>query len=248
MEPARRLGLDASFVEDTPLGYPKGAVKFENQAQWHPRKFLLHLAGEILVSGGYIFENTMALKIEDGKAPLLKTGKGDLKADNVVIASNMPFHRSQLFAPILKGTRSYVLGVRLRGEVPEGVYYSIDPATPSMRNQPVQDGKIFMVGGWDRDMTIYETAKQYEMVEKYARERFDIASIDYNWFTQDHKTPDRVPLIGRMPGSKNIFVTAGFNGWGMTSSCVSAMILSDLIAGRYNPWASLYDPGRLIKG
>ncbi|MHB1055329.1 MAG: NAD(P)/FAD-dependent oxidoreductase, partial [Thermoleophilia bacterium] len=96
VEPARRLGLPASFVSETPLDYAIGALKFEHQAQWHPRKFLLFLAGEIAVAGGYIFENTRALDIEPGKHPLLKTDRGDVRAKSIVIATNMPFFRSGL--------------------------------------------------------------------------------------------------------------------------------------------------------
>ena len=40
-ESARRLGLPASFTTDTELPFPvAGAVRFDNQAQFHPLKFL----------------------------------------------------------------------------------------------------------------------------------------------------------------------------------------------------------------
>lgn len=246
VEPARRLGLPASYVTETPLDFAIGALKFERQAQWHPRKFLLFLAGEIAVAGGYIFEHTRALDIEPGKHPLLKTDQGDIRAKSIVIATHTPFFRPERFTPVFIPTRSYVLGVRLKGSVPEGVYYSLDASGASMRSQPVADGDVFMVGGWKRELEIYQTDKQYELVEAYARKRFDIASIAYHWFTQDQKTVDRVPLIGKLPGMKDIYVAAGFNGWGMTTSCVAATIISDQITGRYNSWASLFDPARLI--
>ncbi|HKH32252.1 MAG TPA: FAD-dependent oxidoreductase, partial [Gaiellaceae bacterium] len=41
-ETMRKLGLPASFVTETPLPYDvAGAVRLENQAQFHPRKYLL---------------------------------------------------------------------------------------------------------------------------------------------------------------------------------------------------------------
>ena len=58
------------------------------------------------------------------------------------------------------------------------------------------------------------------------------------------KTPDRLPFIGRMPGLENVYMAAGFGGWGMTTSTVAATVLADMIAGRDNPGAVLFDPAR----
>jgi len=246
-EAAQRLGLPATFVEETPLYYAYGAVRFDEQARWHPRRFLLFLSGEIAVAGSYILENTRVTDIvAEGKKLLVKTGKGAVRARSVVIATNKPFFQHDLFAPLLESVRSYVLGVRLEGEVPDGLFYSIDGTGASMRTQPVEDHEIFMVGGWNKELPVYETDKQYEQVEHYAQERFDIASIDYHWFTQDQRTPDRLPLVGLLPGSKNIYVAAGFNGWGMTTSFVAANLITDLIAGRHNPVGPLFRLERLI--
>ncbi len=247
LEPAKRLGLPASFVEETPLYFAYGALRFEHQFRWHPRKFLMFLAGEIAVGGGYVLEETRALDVvKEGKKLLLKTDKGVVRARSVVIATNRPFFHNELFAPVLHPVRSYVLGVRLADETPEGLFFSIDGQGSSMRPQPVGDHQIFMVGGWDDKLPVYETAGQYELVEKYAEERFNIASVDYHWFTQDQSTPDRLPLVGLMPGSDNIYVAAGFNGWGMTTSYVSATVIRDLITGSHNSAAALFRPDRLI--
>jgi glycine/D-amino acid oxidase-like deaminating enzyme len=40
-------------------------------------------------------------------------------------------------------------------------------------------------------------------------------------------------------------VATGFSGTGMTWGTLSAMILSDLILGRQNPYAALYDATRV---
>lgn len=245
---ARHLGLPATFVEETPLYYAYGAVRFDDQARWHPRKYLMFLSGGIAVAGGYILENTRALDIvQEGKKLMIKTAKGALRARSVVIATNAPFYRREIFAPLLSPTRSYVLGLRLADPAPDGLFYAVDGTGASMRTQPVGEEMIFMVGGWDKNLPGHETDKQYELVESYARERFNIDSIDYHWFTQDQKTPDQLPLVGLLPGSKNIYIATGFNGWGMTTSHVAAGVITDLIAGRQNPAAALFDPGRLIK-
>lgn len=248
VEACHRLGIEAVFTEETPLGYSRAAVRVDAQAQWHPRKFLLYLADQITAAGSYIFENTRATDIVPGTRPLLDTDAGKLRADKIVVATNLPFFRQAVFNNIFTQTRSYVLGVKLKGEVPPGLYYSIDPTTPSMRSQPVDDGTIFMVGTHKRELQIFETEEQYRHTENFARSHFDIASIDYHWYTMDQTTPDRMPLVGRMTGEENIFLAAGFSGWGMTTSGMTGILLSDLIAGRDNPWAPVFDPARLMKG
>ena len=56
---------------------------------------------------------------------------------------------------------------------------------------------------------------------------------------------DTVPYIGQY--AKNtpyLFVAAGFNKWGMTSSMAAAEILADLITNRKNDFADVFSPSR----
>ncbi|MDO8507996.1 MAG: FAD-dependent oxidoreductase [bacterium] len=237
---AARLGLPASFVESTPLGFDKGAVEFRNQAQFHPRKFLLFLAKEI-VKKGSIFENTRALDIKDGS---VITDKGKVTAKNIVIATHFPFFDKERFYTKLFPHRSYVLGMRLKSEVPEGMYFNIDGNRGSMRNQIVDGKKYLLVGaGTEKAGEDADTEKYYENNKQYAEARFKVDSIDYHWFTQDNRTLDRVPYIGKL-SQGNIYVATGFGGWGMTTSAVSAMIITDLISDKVNPWSPLFNPNR----
>jgi glycine/D-amino acid oxidase-like deaminating enzyme len=69
VEAAQLLGLPASYVGETPLPFNvMGAVKFTNQAQFHPRKYILCLAGKIHGGGSYVYENTR-VKPWMGKTP-----------------------------------------------------------------------------------------------------------------------------------------------------------------------------------
>jgi len=241
---AQAAGLPASFVDETPLPFARGAVCFKDQARFHPRKLLLSLAGEITTGGGYIFENTRALDIGDDSYPELVTDRGTIQADRVVVATNTPFYRADEFTSRLTPTRSHVLGLRLNGTIPKGLHYGIDGNGQSIRRQPMKEGALLMVGSWFKDKTIDDVTLQYEKIEQIAWSQFDVGSIDYHWWTRDLKTPDRLPFIGRMPGSENIYMAAGFGGWGMTTSVVAATVIADLIAGRDNPGAALFDPAR----
>src|SRR5437016_4815077 len=56
---------------------------------------------------------------------------------------------------------------------------------------------------------------------------------------------DSLAYIGRNPGDEpNVFVATGDSGHGMTHGTIAGMLLTDLILGKENPWATLYDPSR----
>jgi Rieske Fe-S protein len=56
---------------------------------------------------------------------------------------------------------------------------------------------------------------------------------------------DGVAYLGRNPTDRaNVYVITGDSGNGMTHCTAGAMLVTDLVMGRANPWVSLYDPGR----
>ncbi len=65
VEVAQHLGLPASFATATDLPYEiAGAVRFDGQAMFHPRKYCLGLADLVTREGGRLFEMTSALGID----------------------------------------------------------------------------------------------------------------------------------------------------------------------------------------
>jgi glycine/D-amino acid oxidase-like deaminating enzyme len=58
---------------------------------------------------------------------------------------------------------------------------------------------------------------------------------------------DGVSYIGQYSrNTPNLFVATGFNKWGMSSSMLSAMILSDMVQGKKNKYASVFSPSRTV--
>jgi glycine/D-amino acid oxidase-like deaminating enzyme len=89
VEVARKLGLPASFTEDVPLPFRvEGAVRFEDQAQFHVRKYLLALAAEIPGDGSHLFEDTRALDVDDGD--ILEPLDEDLALAGGRVAEKLP--------------------------------------------------------------------------------------------------------------------------------------------------------------
>src|SRR5213594_1802698 len=70
-------------------------------------------------------------------------------------------------------------------------------------------------------------------------------AVEFRWSGQVMETVDGLAFIGRNPGDEpNVFIATGDSGHGMTHGTIAGILLTDLILGRDNPWAALYDPAR----
>jgi Rieske Fe-S protein len=207
---------------------------------------LLALAERITGGDCYIFEETRAFDIEEGEPCTIKTSRGQLKAKAVVLATHFPYQDPNIYFAAMHPIRSYVLGCRLNGPVPQGMYVSVGTPHNSIRNNPYEGGEIVMLGG-EHHKTGQggDMSDHYRRLEEWARANFDVQSVEFRWSTQDNNTVDKVPYIGRLSsGSKHLFVATGFGGWGMTNSHVAALLLTDMILGRKNDWEKVFDPSR----
>lgn len=248
VEAATRLGLPASFVTDTSLPFPvAGAIKFDHQAQFHPRKYLLHLARAIAGDGSYVFESTQVQSIEEGTPCQVITNKGVVHARDVVVTTNLPFLDQGLFFAKAYPKRSYIIGAHIDSQAaPEGMFIGVGQPYYSIRTTPHDKGTLLLIGGGGHKVgSVTHTDERYHQLESFARDRFGITTVDYRWSTQDMVSFDKLPYVGKLtPFSNHVYVATGFSLWGMTNGTVSGMILSDLILGIENPWAELYDATR----
>lgn len=243
-----QLGLPASYETNLPLPFPvKAAIKFSNQAQFNPRKYLLALAQIIQKEGGRIFENSKILDIHESENHCeLATKKGRIKAKQIIIATHFPILNNGMLYAKMYPDRSYAMAVKIDGPVPDGMFINADEPERSIRSYSNGNSEFLIVGGENHKTGETEdTQGKYENLEKFTRSWFRIKSIDYYWSTQDNFTFDKVPFIGKLPGTKKIFVATGFGGWGMTNGTVSGMIIHDLILKKENRWAELFSPERL---
>ena len=247
VQAAQKLGLPATLTDQTPLPFPvRAAVRFDDQAQFHPRKYLLALARDIPGDGSYLFEETRVIDITEGEPCIVTTRNGTMRAHSVIVASHYPVNDKTIYASRLHQRRSYVLAVRVANPVMRGTFISTAPLHSIRNYAPSQDNLLFVGGQAHSPGQGGDTAARYRRLEQWARKRFDVLSVEYRWSTQDNETMDRVPYVGKYaPHSKHLYVATGFGGWGMTNGTAAAMLLRDLIVERQNPWANLYDPGRV---
>jgi glycine/D-amino acid oxidase-like deaminating enzyme/nitrite reductase/ring-hydroxylating ferredoxin subunit len=249
VQAALKLGLPATFVQETSLPFAiAGAIKLDNQAQFHARKYLLHLAQNISGSGNYLFEHTRVKKVEE-KDDLCQifTDRGIINAQDVIVATNLPILDQGLFFAKTHPKRSYIVGAMVDPtKAPQGMYIGSGKHSHSIRTTPYEGGLLLLVGGEGHKVgTVTDTEKFYQNLETYARDRFGIDSFAYRWSNQDMVSFDKLPFIGKLtPFSHHIYVATGFSLWGMSKGTMSAMLLSDLILRKNNPYAQLYDATR----
>ncbi len=248
VQAAKSVGLPATYTQDSDLPYPiRAAVRFDGQARFHPRKWCLGLAQVVEGDGSHVFEQTRALSVEEGRPCQVKTDKGELEADRVVVATLLPFTDRGFFFARTHPEREHVLGVRLDGPVPRGMYITAGSPTRSIRSHPAAGGEVVLISGESHktgQATDYR--ERYARLERFARERLGARSIDYRFSAQDFFPADQVPYIGRMRrGTDRLYVATGFKAWGMSHAVVAAMILEDQLQGRENAWSELYSPNRL---
>ena len=229
-----RLGVKAelSLADELPLSV-EGAVRLKDQAQFHPLKFLSAIAKELP-----IFEHTKVTELMPNKA---KTENGEINYKRLIIATHFPILNKHGLYPLkLYQHRSYVIALKGAKNV-NGMY--VDECDTGLSFRSYAD-LLFIGGGGHR------TGKRggcWQELENFAKEHYKSAEVTAKWATQDCMTLDGVPYIGQYAKSTpDVYVTTGFNKWGMTNAMVSANILCDLIQGRVNPYVPIFDPSRTL--
>src|SRR5215212_1550186 len=248
VEAARRVGLPASFTRDAPLPFSvEGAIRFENQAQFHVREYLLPLAEEIPGDGSHLFEGTRALDVKEGTQCRVETDRGRVIARDVVVATHVPFLFKGQFWGKAVPQREYGTAARIEQTVAsEGISISAESPTRSVRTA-FRNGEtvLIVVGEAHKTGEEPDTEQRYKNLEEWARERFGVTEVANRWSSQDYSSFDRLPYVGRIgSGSEHLYVATAFSAWGLTNGTAAAMLLSDLIAGKENEWARLYDSTR----
>ncbi|MFA5527555.1 MAG: FAD-dependent oxidoreductase [Peptostreptococcales bacterium] len=251
VEAASSLGIKATYLEETPLPFPvKAAIRFDNQAQFHPRRFLLPLAEKIISLGSQIYEQSAIVNIEEnenGQYTLITKDGKKVKAEKVIIASHFPFYNKHgLYFTRIYPEKSYVVAIKAKEKYPGGMYITAEDPGRSLRSQISDQGELIFVGGEHHKTGQSEdTLKHYEALTEFARTHFTVENLPYHWSTHDCMTLDGIPYVGPYTSkTPHLFIATGFGKWGMTNSIASAILLKDLIVKGDCPWQDVYNPSR----
>jgi glycine/D-amino acid oxidase-like deaminating enzyme/nitrite reductase/ring-hydroxylating ferredoxin subunit len=262
---AHRLGLtDVSLVERAPIAnFESGtSLRFPNQGQMHPLKYLVGLANALVSKyGGAIYCDTHVDKVEGGNPCLVTLANGStVSADAVCVCTNASISDYVRTHAKMAPYRTYVVAFAVpRGSVEQALYW--DDADPyhyvrlhpiTSREAGINRGELLwdalIVGGEDHKTAHDDDGEErWKAIEQWTRARWPAAqNVIYRWSGQVLEPNDSIAFIGRNPdGAENVYMASGDSGQGITHGTIAGIVLTDLLLGRDNPWIDLYDPSRV---
>lgn len=246
-EASINAGIITDCADFVPINIPfKKACRFEFQARIHPTRYLTGLAQAYEGLGGVLLQQCMVNKVKHEKRFIADTSLGEIQANRLVYATHIP-PGINLMDFYCSPYRSYVQAFTLKsGHYPEGLIYDMKEPYNYYRTHEVNGKKYIIAGGFDHK-TGHEvnTDKIFTEQEFFLRKIFDVEQIDYRWSSQYFNSIDGLPYIGVMPGSEHTYIATGFGGNGMILGTLAGKMITDMILGNDNAYASLFSTSRV---
>ena len=221
---------------------------FPNQGQFHVLKYLHGLARAIERQSGRLFSQTRAVDWSGEGAPQVSLENGrTITAGSLVLATNYPL-MSKMFAE-LPAYRTYAIGIEIEaGSVERALFWDTADPYHYVRTQKDDNRDVLIVGGEDhRTGQENDGEDRFKSLYTWAQQHFGVSgNAKFKWSGQFMETHDGLGFLGRYSdGEPDVYLITGDSGMGMTHGTIGAMIVADLITGKENPWAEVYDPGRI---
>lgn len=246
-ELAVKLGLPASYIRELPVPFPAaGALRLENQAQFHPVRYLESLLERVAGDDAHVFEHTKVEAVEEGETCRVVAGPHAIQAEVVIEAAHTPINRSLGIQSRVTPHMSYVVGLKLQSRPPRALLWDTAEPYHYLRTADTEHGEILVVGGEDRKSgQDHDPAARLEALLDYARHRFPVESVEWSWSHQVFDSADGLPFIGKKPGHERILTSGGYSGAGLTFGTTAGIVLAQLAQGRETAASRLYTPARI---
>lgn len=244
-ETARRLGLPATFVRETALPFQVlAAIRYDNQAQFHPTKYVAGLAQTIPGEGCHVFENSRVVNWEPTR---VVTDQGSVTARCVVMATHLPLGQIGGYYAQAYPMAEPVIAARI-GRAPDGMFISVEQPSHSIRTHRRENGDVYgiVAGPGFKPGHGDEQRKNFAEIEYWLAQHFDPGPVEYRWVNEDYAPMDSAPFIGWSSASGDRYLVAtGFDAWGISNGAAAGLILADLAAGRENRFVEMFDATRV---
>ncbi|QTD39554.1 FAD-dependent oxidoreductase [Sporosarcina sp. Te-1] len=253
-EAYKKVGAPGDVQQEMPLDIGRhldtdSVLTMENQAQFHPVKFLNGVLHALEDEGGHIYQHTMVEDVQKrGDSFRVTTNTPyTITAKQVIIATLFPaMDPHSFYSNRLKPVTSHLLAFPSDKHLGGGMYISADDPKRTVRE--AWDGKrsYLLVGGETHPTgDSHSTEERYATLLHYAQQTFGTGDpVDY-WSEHELLTPDRLPYVGILDEEQEgMYVMTGFNKWGLTNAGVSSKLIVDLLLGKDNPYEKLFHPHR----
>ena len=246
LEAARQAGIPVELLDEAPLPFATvGALRFPDQAQMHIMRYLGSLATAAQAKGAQIYEDSRVTTVEDGEPCTVHLEHGPtIRAKKVFVATHAPLNRVFLQTKVA-AYRSYVLAFPNAPAI-DGLFWDTADPYHYFSTFAVDGVPYLVLGGEDHKTgTAEATDERFVALHAWTKQRFTVEAPTYRWSAQVEEPVDGLPFIGRNSLSEHVYVATGFSGNGTTFGTIAAMIVTDLVNGRANPWAELYAATRI---
>jgi len=216
-----------------------GAVRFPGDARLRPDSYAAELARAVRERGGVIEEQCRVQALQEtGDGVLATTSLGTRKGGEAVVALGA-------WSPKLARTLGLALPIQ------PGKGYSITYSRPSLvpqRAMVLKDRQVcvtvwdsgFRLGstmefsGYDESLNATRLAALERGASEYLHEPVG-AQVHERWYGWRPMTWDDLPVLGRVPGKRKLWLATGHGMLGVTMSAASGQLLADMVVG--NPTA-----------
>lgn len=248
----RKADSQIEYLEDDAathaVGVPvKAAYQKKGEGQYHIRKFLSRLARIAVDRGAKIFEESEVLELHTGATITLKTEKGVVMADSLVVAAGPP--PPQFFPKIfgmLTSAITFVIQARYSGRLPFARALFWDDLEPYHYFRWVNENELIL-GGEDRYLKEKSSGNPHDNLKSWLEtmsQGFPFEVVN-KWQGSLFYTKDSLPYMSAHPdyGNNVIFLT-GWAGNGMTHGFLSGHIAADLLQQKENQFQSIFSFNR----
>jgi glycine/D-amino acid oxidase-like deaminating enzyme/nitrite reductase/ring-hydroxylating ferredoxin subunit len=243
-----RLGLPAAPTDTAPLPFPvRAALRYQDQAQFHPGRYVAGLAEAFVAEGGTLVEGVRVLDVKEKRSTChVETTAGEVTAGHVVVATHFPILNRGGHFSRLRPRRSYGIAGVLPDGVEAGMTINVGSPIHSTRLAELEGESLLIVVGEGHPVGhAHDEGERWGRLQTWARDTFGVTDLRYHWSAQEIDTHDVLPFVGFLhPGSHHVLTATGFGGWGMTNGTAAALLIRDLLVGEENPWASAFDARR----
>lgn len=241
-------GIPCAYTRNIPLFHEENsALKFSNQAQFNPKKYLrglIKVMGELKVT---FHEGTQISEIvaSDPGMIVLKTENNyEIRARRVVVATDTPISNRFSIHTKQHPYRTYVAAFKMMTPKEKILLWDTEEPYHYVR---ISDDTL-LVGGEDHHVGHFPPYDPFKKLEVWARENFSfIGEVVDKWSGQVYEPDDHLPFIGKAPGHQHVYLVSGAAGIGMTTGTIASLMLPDMIEGHTHPWAKMFDPHRSMR-
>jgi glycine/D-amino acid oxidase-like deaminating enzyme len=247
----RRAGLPGDFLDHTMLldvfGIARaGAIVSSGAADADPMQLARGLLRTAVARGARVFEGE-AVEFDAAARSVdvqLKNGR-QIEARSVVLATGyvMP---AIIHSTVQTISSSWAIATTPQPQnIWKGGALIWEDSKDYLYARTTAAGRI-IIGGEDSDQIIDPEARDRLIPQKSRDLAQKLATlwpaanveIEFRWSGTFDTTSDGLPLIGLVPGAKNMYAAYGYGGNGITFSFLAAQLIGDLIAGSTSPLLS----------